>query len=198
MKNWNEKEISNFLVKQQENPQVVQHFVATLRQRFINNQDTKVAQTRIKFLEEQVKTLRLANEFSDLQSDLSVKRQEYDNRLLVLKSENQKIRLSMKDEETEKQIHELETQRRMAEKERDIVALQNEIDELKRQPPSQLTPQEIKAKKKADVERKIKKVSDQIKEINENSSLDEHSKQTRINQLENKKYEFYEELDELL
>ena len=200
LETWNEKSIALGLKQLQNQPKLFRHYVDSIKTRFVDNQNTRTAQSRIAFLEQQVKMLKLASEYSDVQNELSLKNKKYENELLRIDAENQNLRLGFKDEEAEKHIQELERERRRIQHELEIARLKNELEQIKNpaQPPKQLSREEAREKKREEIKNKIQKINEMIAETKNDAGLGENERQIKLNQYERKKFDLSEELIDLI
>ena len=128
---WSEKNISVKLLSLQDRPQMFQVYVDSLVERFVNNQNAKIAQSRLNFLEQQVKILEVADRYGDLQNKLAIKKDKFENEQLEVKNEKQRLHLARKNEVLELSIKRLEDERRRLEEEVKIARLRRELEEIK-------------------------------------------------------------------
>jgi hypothetical protein len=200
LNSWNEKQIATDLIRLQENQPMFRQYVQSLRKQFVDTQNTKIAQARNKFIQERIETLKLANQYRDLENELALKDQKYANELLELQLRHQQTKLSFENEEDEREIKRLETERRKIEKELEIAKLKREFEEINNPPPrpENLSPAEKRERKRAELKERIKTIHRTIEQIKNDPNLSEHDKQTQINQLERKKFDLNEELADLL
>ncbi len=200
LQQWNEQEISTQLVRLQDNPPVLLHYIDSVRQRFIDNQNTRTAQSRISFLEKQVKILQLASEYSDVQNELSLKNRKYQNDLLRVNLENQTLSLDFKDEASERELQRLGNDHRKIEKELELVKLKRELDALNNppQPEQKKSSQEIREEKRQNLKSRIQKLNEMIIETRNDRSMNETERQAALNQLERKKFDLNDELLDLI
>ncbi len=200
LQRWDEKEIALELNKLQTRPSLLVHYVESVRQRFIERQDVKTAAVRIAFLEKQVSLLRLANEYTDLKNELSLKAKKFNNEAARVDLENQSIRLGFKDENTERRIQELENEARLIEQELKLTKLKKELDALSNppQPERKLSNQEIREEKRQNIKSRIQKLNEMIVETRNDSTIGESERQATLNQLERKKFDLNEELLDLI
>ncbi len=201
LQKWNEQEISMDLIRLQDKPQIFRHYIDSIKQRFVDNQNTKTAQSRISFLEKQVKILNLASQYSDIQNELSLKNKKYENELLRINLENQTLTLDFKDAATEKELQRLENERRRLEKQLELAKLKRELDALNNPPPPpprEPTKAEVRAQSRKEIEERIESVTKQIEKIEKFSVLSDEEKQRQLNQLRNKLFDLQEQQNDFL
>jgi hypothetical protein len=197
---WNEQQIATDLIRLQENQPMFRQYVQSLRKQFVDTQNTKIAQARNKFIQQRIETLKLANQYRDLENDLALKDQKYANDLLGLQLQHQQTKLSFQDEEDEREIKRLETDRRKIEKELEIAKLKKEFDEISNPPakPENLSPAEKRERKRTELKERIKTIHNTIQQIKNDQQLSDHDKQMQTNQLERKKFDLNDELADLI
>jgi Skp family chaperone for outer membrane proteins len=200
LQKWDEKEIAMELNHLQTKPRLLVHYVESVKQRFIEKQDVKTAAVRIAFIEKQVSMLRLANEYLDLQNELSLKRKRFVNEGLRIDKENQTIRLGFDDEKAEREIKTLENERRRIETQLELAKLKRDLEAINNppQPTREPTKAERDAQKLKEIDQKISNVIARIAEIETSSVLSEDDKQRQLNQLRNKLFDLEEERNDLL
>jgi Ca2+/Na+ antiporter len=200
LQNWNENEISRELIKLQGKPSMLVHYVESIRQRFVERQDVKTSAVRIAFLEKQVNLLRLGNEYEALKNELALRRRGFENEVLKINLENQNLRMGFADEAAEREIRELENERRRIEQELEVAKLRKELDAINNPPvPTQaLSKAEKDAQTMKELEEKIARVTEKIEKIEKYSVLSEDERQRQVNQLRNRLFDLEERQNDLL
>jgi len=201
LQKWNEQEISMDLIRLQDKPQIFRHYIDSIKQRFIDNQNTRTAQSRISFLEKQVKILNLASQYSDIQNELSLKNKKYENELLRINLENQTLTLGFKDAATEKEIQKLENDRRKIEKQIELAEAKRKLEALNNPPPPsprEPTKAEVRAQQLKEIKERIESVTKQIEKIEKFSVSSDEEKQRQLNQLRNKLFDLQEQQNDFL
>lgn len=198
--NWNEEQVATDLIRLKENQPALRAYVDSVRKQFIDGQNLRIARARNKYVLERIESLKLANEYRDLEHELLSKDRLFANEQLRLDLENQKLRFEMKDEDQEKELRDLDTQRRKKEAERDIAQLDREIEDLKNPPQEPRPPSadEIKEKKRRDLKQKILDVEKLRQEVADDPTISEDQKQYQFNQFENKLFELRKQLLDLI
>ena len=88
---WDEDLISGQLAAIKSRPQLVAHYVSTLKQRFILTTEDHTAQIRTRFLRSHLEHLELGKQYQTLLNDLKAMEAEQENRLLRLELERREL-----------------------------------------------------------------------------------------------------------
>lgn len=161
---WNELDITRQLEQlRQQPPAIVNHYVESIKQRFILRQDDKTALTRLKFLQTQVEQLKLAKEFQQLRDDLEVLVLEKEKRIKTLQLENEELDGKRR---VRSQLEEMQSLREQKKIELEIAQLDQQIAGIKYppKPDQRSSPEQERAQKKAACEAKIATLRKEQKE----------------------------------
>lgn len=195
--NWNEKVLRQnfeYIARQADAPIMVRSYWSFLRQKFDLNRRTRLSDERNKWLISEVGKYRNLLKLLQAAGDIQAFPLEQDNRMRRIELEKQQIELDFKDEAAEKEIQRLENELRK-------VKLKKEIEDLNKtpqEPPKQLSPEEIRKKKRQELKMRIQKINGMIDEVKNDSGMSEHERQIQLNQLERKKFDLNDQLLDLI
>jgi hypothetical protein len=157
---WDEDLISGQLATIQGRPQLVAHYINTLKQRFILTTEDHTAQIRTRFLRSHLEHLELGKQYQTVLNDLKTMEAEQENRLLRLELERRELQA--------KSQHAGALEELRLEKER--LAIKLEIEQFKAQkravtqPPqeeSKLSPEQQRRLKRIEIEDRIERLDQQ-------------------------------------
>ena len=198
---WNEQAISQELNRLQDQPIEVRGYIDSLRQQFIWGQKEKVAIARNRFLDIEIERLQRLKTYRQHQSDIVLQPHQLENRLLEEQQRKQALQRQLQNDQAERDIQGLDNDYRKIEKEYGIAEYKKKIADLTYvppPPPRELTKEEIRQKKMADLQDRIDEINAAIAAVRADPNTDEHYKRTQLNIMERKRFDYTEQLTNLI
>ena len=198
---WNEQAISQELNRLQDQPIEVRGYIDSLRQQFIWGQKEKVAIARNRFLDIEIERLQRLKTYRQHQSDIVLQPHQLENRLLEEQSRKQALQRQIENDAAEREIQGLDNEYRKIEKQFGVEEYKKKIADLTYvppPPPRELTKEEIRQKKMADLQDRIDEINAAIAAVQSDPNTDEHYKRTQLNIMERKRFDYTEQLTNLI
>ena len=198
---WNEQAISQELNRLQDQQIEVRGYIDSLRQQFIWGQKEKVAIARNRFLDIEIERLQRLKTYRQHQSDIVLQPHQLENRLLEEQQRKQALQRQLQNDQAERDIQGLDNDYRKIEKEYGIAEYKKKIADLTYvppPPPRELTKEEIRQKKMADLQDRIDEINAAIAAVRADPNTDEHYKRTQLNIMERKRFDYTEQLTNLI
>jgi hypothetical protein len=153
---WDETEISSRIAAAGQRPEILPHYIESLKQRFILDTDNRTAQRRTIFLRTQIEQLDLGKQYRVLVDDLKAMELEQNNRILRLELERQDLQAKTRQAVALEKLH-FENER---------LTLELEIGQKKMQkraiqnppPEATLTPDQQRRLKRIEIEERIERL----------------------------------------
>ena len=161
---WNELFITQQLRQlRDQKPDLIPHFVESVKERFIVRQDDRTAQVRLGFLRSQLEQLKLAKEFQQTIDDIQLLGLEKAKRVKTLELETEELDNKQKNRSRFDELTALKERKRI---ELEIAQLDRQIEELKNspKPQAQPSPEDLRIQKKAAQEARIAQLRREQKE----------------------------------
>ncbi len=152
---WDENAIAGQLGNlRHESPGAITHFIDSIKQRFILNQNDKTAVRRIQFLQKQFELLKLVKSCAEVSVDLEALSKERQIRLKKLDIEARDLDIQLSGDDP---LKKLALQRDQLKIQLEIAQIDRQIHELKNppKPESKPTPDQERAQRKAGIETRI-------------------------------------------
>ena len=198
---WDEQAISTELTRLQDQPIQVKGYIDSLRQQFVWGQKEKIAIARNRFLDVEIERLQRLKTYRQHQSDIVLQPYELENRLLEEQRRKQALTRQLENDAAEREIQGLDNDYRKIEKEFGIADYRKKISELTQPPPEprrELTKEEIRARKRAELTDRLEEINAAIAAVRADPTIDDHQKRSQLNQMERKRFEFTEQLTDLI
>jgi hypothetical protein len=155
---WDETAITRHLAELRgQSPAVISHYIESVKQRMVTNQNDKTAAVRARFLKTKLEELKLLKEGRQVMVDLEAMALEREKRLKALELETQELDLQKQSLTVRQRLETLRDQKRL---ELEIAQLEKQIKDVNNpvQPEPQPTPQQQKEQRHAASEARMQKL----------------------------------------
>jgi hypothetical protein len=162
---WSESAITAQLRQlRDEKPSLIPHFVASVKERFIVNQDDRTAQARIRFMISQIDQLKLAKDFTQLTHDLEILGYEREKRIKTIQLETEEIESKRRNRGP---MDALAATRERKKIELEIAQLDQQIDGLKntQKPSPRPSPEQVRANRHAEIDARLVKLKEEKQKV---------------------------------